>query len=513
MLNEELYKLGIDWVMNYYPYNNPVPKHSTEFEKMLIKHIKSGSTIAIFPDSDIDGMFSALEIKSLLELMGCKHIKILKITKKSHGLNNKFIDQVMDLDANLLITVDSTTNNSGAIDKLSLLGVDHIIVDHHEITADINSYADNVIVINSRDNGNEEFSKVSAGMLCYILIHNLLYKIKIDNIRRTTFLDKMYVLGYITLYTDCMDLKDRFNLSVINNIESRRNFTPKIVTQFMSEYDCLCRQFIEFKFAPRINSLIRAEMFDLVYDIMFNRHTDTERAEILQAVEKNYEDSREAIQTLALDCKVEIHDLYVIGNLDGLQLGERFREILKNYTGLIANNLSTRYNKLAVVVSTDKIESYKGSVRDPYSRRALVTFNSICDCGGHMSAFGIHLLKKDFGNFKKQLRMMSSRLATDGEKSQIVLDGSKFDDRLKYYVRSIAEFNEIGGNTMPKAIIRKKIGHSMKVRRDDKYSTVMWEGLKIVCFKSVYVGDIIDVTPTLAKSDVVCYGVPSVASF
>ena len=47
--------------------------------------------------------------------------------------------------------------------KLStVLRYDHIIVDHHEITADINSYADNVIVINSRDNGNEEFSKVSA---------------------------------------------------------------------------------------------------------------------------------------------------------------------------------------------------------------------------------------------------------------------------------------------------------------------------------------------------------------
>mgnify|MGYP006922462188 CR=1 FL=1 len=68
--------------------------------------------------------------------------------------------------------------------------------------------------------------------------------------------------------------------------------------------------------------------------------------------------------------------------------------------------------------------------------------------------------------------MSSSRLATDGEKSQIVLDGSKFDDRLKYYVRSIAEFNEIGGNTMPKAIIRKKIGHSMKVRRDDLFQIV-----------------------------------------
>lgn len=507
MLQEELVARNIDWVTNYYPYVNPVPINVDKLEKKIVQHVKAGSTIGIFPDSDVDGFFSALEIKSALELLGCKKVKLLRIRKKSHGLNSKFIDQIMMMKCDLLITVDSSTNNREAIEKLSMYGVDHVIIDHHIITEDIKSYPSNVIVVNSKDTGNEKFSNVSCGMLCYIIIHDLLNKVQIDKVQRNTFLNKLYVLGYITLYTDSMDLSDQFNLSVIRNIEMRRNFAPKVVTQFMTEYDSLNRNFIEYKLGPRINSLIRREKFDIVYDLLFSRNTDSETAELLEETEHYYKDGKKAVEMIVDNISVDVHDMYVVANLDDMKFNDDFADVIKNYTGLIANRLATRYNKLALVICTDAVESYKGSVRDPYSRKALRMFERFVDCGGHMSAFGVRMLKRDFRSISRQLELLSHRLKSGIQESQIILDGDEFDERLIYQVRSIAEYNEVSGNTLPKAVIRKRIGNAHKVRREEKYSKVTWEGMQIVVFNNVYIGDTLLITPTLSKSDVVCFGV------
>lgn len=509
MFQKELVKLGIDWVVNYYPYVNPVPVNTQKLERMLISHIKKGSTIAIFPDSDVDGILSALEMKSLLELLGCKNVKLLKLTEKSHGLNSKFVDQVLDVKADLLVTVDSSTNNREAIEKLSMYEVDHIIIDHHIVTEDLTTYPENVVVVNSKMTGNEEFNNVSAGMLCYIVIHNLLHKVKIDKTQMSSFLNKMYILGYITLYTDCMNLADKYNLSVICNVEQKKNFTPRVITQFMTEYDFLSRNFIEYRFAPRVNAVIRRERFDILYDLFFKRCTDEERALLLEQVEHWYVDGKNAVTFITDNLPVETHEYFVVGNLDTLEFKDDFNSVIKNYTGLIANQLASRYQKLAVVVSTDKVESYKGSVRDPYSRQSLNLFKRICDCGGHMSAFGLHLLKRDYKSFRRQLEILAPALKDGIQQAQIVLDGELFDERLRYQIRSIAEYNEISGNTLPKAVIRKRIGHSQKVRREEKFSEVVWDGMKIICFCNIYVGDTIIFTPTLSATDVVCFGVPA----
>jgi len=507
LLQKELVSRGIDWVTNYYPYENPVPVNVDKLEKKIISHIKAGHTIGIFPDSDVDGFYSALIIKSMLELLGCKKVKILRIRKKTHGLNSKFVDQTVMLKCDLLITVDSSTNNREAIEKLSMYGVDHIIIDHHIITEDLTTYPDNVIVVNSKDTGNESFSNVSCGMLCYIIAHDLLHKVQIDKVQRNSFLNKLYVLGYITLYTDSMNLADKFNLSVINNIEMRKNFAPTIVTQFMTQYDDLNRNFIEYKLGPRLNALIRREKFDIVYDLLFKRNSESYMAELLEDTEHYYKEGKDMVDIICNNIPVSSENMYVTANLDDMKFNDDFADVVKNYTGLIANRLATRHNKLAMVICTDAVEGYKGSVRDPYSRQALRLFERFVDCGGHMSAFGIRVLKRDYKSMSRQLSLLSHRLATGIQESQIILDGEEFDDRLMYQLRVIADYNEVSGNTLPKAVIRKRVGNALKVQREEKYSKVKWGEVQIIVFNNVYIGDTLIVTPTLAKNGIVCFGV------
>ena len=507
LFQKELVARGIDWVTNFYPYNNPTPVGIDKIEKKIVSHIQKGSVIGIFPDSDVDGFYSALIIKSLLELLGCKNIRLLKLRKKSHGLNARFVDQVVALKCDLLITVDSTTNNREAIERLAVYNIDHIIIDHHEITEDLTTYPSNTLVINCKQEGNEYFSKVSCGMLCYIIAHDLLNKVTIDKAQKNAFLNKLYVLGYITLYTDSMDLADEFNLSVINNIEMRRNFTPKIVTQFMSQYDSLNRNFIEYKLGPRINALIRREKFDIVYDLLFKRNSEAETAILMEQVEHYYKEGKEFVEWIVQNINVEQHDEFVIANLDELDINSDFLNVVKNYTGLIANRLASMYRKLGIVICMDDIDSYKGSVRDPYSRKALEMFERFVYAGGHMSAFGIKLLKRDYKMMMTQMDLLSYKLKVGVMESQIILDGDDFDDRLIYQVRRLAEYNEVSGNTLPKAVIRKRVGNSLKVRREEKYSKVIWEGVEIVVFNNVYIGDTLIITPTVAKNDIVCFGV------
>jgi single-stranded DNA-specific DHH superfamily exonuclease len=304
-----------------------------------------------------------------------------------------------------------------------------------------------------------------------------------------------------------MNLADEFNLSVINNIEMRKNFAPTLITQFMSDYDDLNRNFIEYKLGPRINSLIRRERFDIVYDLLFKRNSESESAELLRTIESCYLDGKNMVDIICNNISVEDHDTYVVANLDTMQFNDNFSEVVKNYTGLIANRIASRYNKLALVLCTDAIESYKGSVRDPYSRQALRLFERFISCGGHMSAFGVRVLKKDYKSASRQLELLSHRLKTGIQESQIELDGEEFDDRLIYQLRVIADYNEVSGNTLPKAVIRKRVGNTLKVTREEKYSKVKWGDATIIVFNNVYIGDTLIITPTISKNSITCFGV------
>lgn len=104
--------------------------------KMLARHISQQDKIYIQVDSDCDGFTSAAFLINYLNRLfpGYTQTKISYglHSGKQHGLYEEFIPDFVNEDYKLIIAPDSSSNNYEVHKKLKELGIDVLVIDHHE---------------------------------------------------------------------------------------------------------------------------------------------------------------------------------------------------------------------------------------------------------------------------------------------------------------------------------------------------------------------------------------------
>ena len=95
--------------------------------------ITGGETVAIFGDYDVDGAASAALLAGMLTACGTPHrIHIPDRLTEGYGPNVTAIDALRAAGASLLVTVDCGTTSHAAVDHARRLGLDVIVIDHHQ---------------------------------------------------------------------------------------------------------------------------------------------------------------------------------------------------------------------------------------------------------------------------------------------------------------------------------------------------------------------------------------------
>lgn len=94
--------------------------------------IDAGERIAIFGDSDLDGITSLTIIHNILTKSGTSPVIRYPKAKESYGLTCSVIDEFINEKVTLVITVDSGIRDVDEINYGRANGIDFIITDHHE---------------------------------------------------------------------------------------------------------------------------------------------------------------------------------------------------------------------------------------------------------------------------------------------------------------------------------------------------------------------------------------------
>ena len=93
--------------------------------------------VLVFGDYDVDGITSTAVLYSALSRLGLEVVTHLPHRiNDGYGLSENVVDLVRAHRADLLITVDCGITACAAVDRVNALGVDVIIVDHHEPDGD-----------------------------------------------------------------------------------------------------------------------------------------------------------------------------------------------------------------------------------------------------------------------------------------------------------------------------------------------------------------------------------------
>ncbi|MEG9884600.1 MAG: single-stranded-DNA-specific exonuclease RecJ [Hyphomicrobiales bacterium] len=98
--------------------------------------VLSGERIAVIGDYDVDGMSSSALLHRFFRSLGCEPlIYIPDRLKEGYGPNRKAVETLKNQGARLLITVDCGTGAHESLTHAASLGLDTVIVDHHQADA------------------------------------------------------------------------------------------------------------------------------------------------------------------------------------------------------------------------------------------------------------------------------------------------------------------------------------------------------------------------------------------
>ncbi|MFC1546859.1 DHH family phosphoesterase, partial [bacterium] len=115
------------------------------------KAIEKRENILIYGDKDVDGQISVSLLKKILKSNGVTAQYYVPV-EEGYGLHESIIEYLKKKNIKLLITVDCGSSNADEISAVNHLGIDVIVIDHHEIAVGLpDAYA----VVNPKRNDSE----------------------------------------------------------------------------------------------------------------------------------------------------------------------------------------------------------------------------------------------------------------------------------------------------------------------------------------------------------------------
>ena len=97
----------------------------------ILDAVSEGERVMVFGDRDVDGITSTVVMTEALENLGLEVQWAVPMGDEHYGLTPSVIDRCVEQDITLLVAVDCGTTNVEEISYGAQMGVDTIIIDHH----------------------------------------------------------------------------------------------------------------------------------------------------------------------------------------------------------------------------------------------------------------------------------------------------------------------------------------------------------------------------------------------
>lgn len=396
-----------DKVVLPYSYLN----NMDEAVDLFINHFERKSKIGVLVDEDVDGFCSASEMYLYIKRLDSDYpVKyIMHQRAKAHGLSD---DIELPDDIELLIIPDAGTNDVKQCKKLNEIGINILILDHHESEKD-NPFA--LIVNNQMSERYDNKSLCGAGVVYKFLkaLDDRLWNEYADD-----FLD-LFALGNISDVMDMRSYETRYLTDLgLKNIQNK--FLKALIkAQEYSMNDIVNIHNIQWYITPVINAIIRIgsiEEKELVFrafveeDEFFEykkRATKNNPAQTIQesiydrAVRfcKNSKQRQDKLRDKGLE-KLSNQAKKFCKNPDETKilLVDTTDVLHEGLTGVVAIKMAESFNKPVILLKRHRNERgeevYGGSARNMNNSpienlKDVINSTNVIKGQGHANAFGI----------------------------------------------------------------------------------------------------------------------------
>jgi len=401
--------------------DNPFEMTNLEAAVVRIEQaIEGKESIVVFGDYDVDGVTSTVQLVSMLRTLDCNpRFCVPRRMDEGYGLSRDAIDRVFDgQPPALFIALDCGTNAHEPIAYIRELGVDVIVVDHHQTKT---AAPEDCIFVNPHVNDSEDapWRDLCTAGLVFKLLHGLLKKRReaedprVESIQLKDYLD-LVAMGTVA---DLVPLRAEnrilswFGLRHLRangriGVRALAEVSGIDSTQEMASTD------ISFKLGPRINASGRLADATLPINLLLESDYNACRKMAQELDEMNKERqtiergiTKDAESRVASECA---DDPGVILFGDDWHPG---------VVGIVASRVSRHFHKPTVILGSEG-DLAKGSGRSVSTVNLVKIFQRCNDLldhwGGHPMAAGVSLPAVNVPEFKKRFNESLTELYPEG---------------------------------------------------------------------------------------------------
>ena len=375
----------------------------------IIEAFKRKEIIYGFGDYDVDGLTSLSILYLFLTSVYDKDKVFYKVPSRygaGYGLNNEVIKEIYEAGGNLIITVDCGISNYEEVAYANSLGLDVIVIDHHQIPSVLPPA---VSILNPYLPDDEfPFKNMAAVGVTFnmlIALRSRLRELGFFNNKKEVDLRKYLDIVALGTVADIVPLFDENRIFVkkgFEQMEKTENLGLRALMEVANVTAPIDTNKISFKLAPRINAAGRLSDATKVVDLFTTDNPDEAKKIALELDAENKE--RQEIERNIYNEIISLIDNAKNKDTAIIVANEKWNP---GVIGIVASKLVDRYNRPAFLFSI-KEDIGRGSARSINNfdlHKNLSKFKELfINYGGHKYAAGLSIDMEHFEEFKTKMQ-------------------------------------------------------------------------------------------------------------
>ncbi len=363
----------------------------------LAQACRSGETVAVFGDFDVDGITSAALLYENLTELGAKPIPYLPHRdSEGYGLSNAAVESLHQLGATLLVTADCGTSSVDEIATARNHGMDVVVLDHHSVPPLLPAA---LAIVNPKREP-DSYAEPSAGGVSYYVLKALR-----DTMNAPENDAAMLELVALSTVCDLVPMVEGNRALVRDGLQAisttQRPGLRALLDVAHIEANSVDTEAIGFGLGPRINAAGRMAHARLAFDLLVS-NDETEAREIAEELDRLNRERRQATQ----DAVTLAEELVAEEEQDAPLLMIGHEDLPAGIVGLVASRLVETYYRPAIVYQRGEDES-RASAR---SIREFDVTGALRSCADLFVRFGGHRMAAGFTAENDQLPAIKEHL-------------------------------------------------------------------------------------------------------
>ena len=374
----------------------------------LVQAIQERETVLVHGDYDVDGVTAtALMVRFLSKLGADVQYYIPHRVVDRYGLSPDAVKQAAKLGAALVIAVDCGVTATEAIAEATRLGLDVIVIDHHEPGETLPPAC--AIVDPKRHDAHYPERDLASVGLCFKTASAVCERLGLaqEHLQRA-FLD-LVALGTIADVVPLVNENRALTSHGLKLLPQTRKVGLQALLRMCNAERTVRSTDVAFRIAPRMNAVGRMGDATDALDLLLtdDEQEATRLALQLEAANRERQKEqettyREAIQLM--DEQVDLgNDRVVVLAAPGWHVG---------VVGIVAAKVLERYGRPAILLAADGDEA-RGSARSigefDISQALEACSDQLIRYGGHALAAGVTLLTANVAEFRIRLNGIAAQ--------------------------------------------------------------------------------------------------------